>query len=77
MNGAGKIVEFGSLYRLADEVRDLRAMIRAADPKVEEWKDRLKPPQDNVLASAWQASETIARTCAVAVAKRLPFWTTG
>ena len=73
----GKLAKLGSLYRLADEVRDLRAMIRASDPSVVEWTDRLDPAQDNVLASAWQASESLARTCAVAVAKRLPFWTTG
>ena len=72
----GRTNRFGSTYRLEDQVRELRTMIREADPSTSEWTVHREVP-DQILDAAWQASETIARICAVATSRRLPFWTTG
>lgn len=72
----GKIARFGSAYRLEDEIHELRTMIKSADPRSPEWTPEREVP-DQTLGAAWQVSETIARVCAVATSRHLPFWTTG
>ncbi|MEI9982925.1 MAG: hypothetical protein WDN69_06730 [Aliidongia sp.] len=72
----GKTNRFGSTYRLEDEVRELRVAIEKADPRSVQWTSEREVP-DQILGAAWQASETIARICAVATARHLPLWTTG
>ena len=75
-NWEGKTRRFGSLYRLADELRDIRALLLRADPACAEWTAQREVPT-RILWSAWQASETVARVCAAAVERGLPLWTTG
>jgi hypothetical protein len=72
----GKTERFGSTYRLAEEISDIRAMLREADPKCAEWTALREAPSQSLWA-AWQASETVARIGAAAYERRLPFWTTG
>jgi len=73
----GDIAKLGSLARLAIEVAELRAAIAAADPASTAWSAERDVPQNDVLASAWQASDTVARLCSRALKMRLPLWTTG
>jgi len=71
----GTTERFGSNFRLEEELRDLKALIAEADPRSVEWtNDRSVPTK--ALWAAWQASETIARICAVATSRHLPLWTT-
>ncbi len=72
----GKTERFGSSFRLLEEVRELKALIVAADPQCIEWTPEREVPTKTLWA-AWQAGETIARICAAATSRRLPFWTTG
>ncbi|RBP08638.1 hypothetical protein DFR50_12424 [Roseiarcus fermentans] len=72
----GKTNRFGSAYRLEDEVRELRAAIKKADPQSVQWTSEREVPEQ-ILGAAWQASGTIARICAVATAQHSPLWTTG
>jgi hypothetical protein len=67
----------GSLARLAIEVAELRAAIAAADPASTAWTAERVVPQNDVLASAWQASDAVARLCSRALKMRLPLWTIG
>lgn len=69
----GALDRFGSAPRLMDEVGQVRARIRDADPRAVEWTARREAP-DQILWAAWQASETIARIGAAAVARHLPLW---
>jgi len=71
-----KTGRFGSAYRLYDEIRELRAAIEKADPRSVEWTAEREVP-NQILGAAWQASETVARICAVATTRHLPIWTTG
>jgi len=64
---------FGSLYRLADDVRSLASLIVAADPGADE------PPKpdvilDKVIPAAWQAADAISRVCGLAIQHRLPLF---
>jgi hypothetical protein len=72
----GKTKRFGSVYRLADEVGEIRAMLLEADARCAEWTAMREVPTQ-VLWAAWQASETVAKICAAAAERRLPAWTTG
>jgi hypothetical protein len=72
----GKTQRFGSIYRLAEEISDIRAMLQEADPKCVEWTAMREAPSQP-LSAAWQASETLARIGAAACERRLPLWTTG
>ena len=76
-NWQGDMERYGSLLRLVDEVREVRSAIAAADPAATAWTADRATPQDDTLAAAWQASDTVSRLCAVAIARRLPVWTTG
>lgn len=71
-----KTERYGSSYRLADELEELRQLIKDADPRSVEWTERRDPPAKTLWA-AWQASETIARISSIANSRHLPFWTTG
>lgn len=72
----GKTRRFGSVYRLADQVADIRALLREADPACAEWTAEREVPS-RILWAAWQASETVARVCAAGAERHLPVWTTG
>jgi hypothetical protein len=72
----GNNERFGSSLRLADEVRELRDLIRAADPRSIEWTREREVPT-MALWAAWQASETLAHIATAAVSQRLPLLTTG
>jgi hypothetical protein len=72
----GASERFGSNFRLEEELRELKALIAEADPRSVEWTNDRGVPT-NALWAAWQASETIARICAAATSRHLPFWTTG
>lgn len=71
-----KIERYGSTYRLADELEELRGLIKGADPRSVEWDERRDPPTKTLWA-AWQASQTIVRICKTANSLHFPFWTTG
>jgi hypothetical protein len=72
----GEESQMGSTFRLADELKALRAMIAEADPPSTQWtRDREVP--ESVLGAAWQASDTILHLCTDAMARKLPLWTTG
>jgi hypothetical protein len=70
----GELRRYGSTYRLAEELTDLRTLINLADALAMEW-NRDKP--DEVLGAAWRATEVIARIVAVATSRQLPCWKTG
>lgn len=72
----GRSQRFGSVYRLADQLGDLRALLREADPACAEWTAEREVPA-RILWAAWQASETVARICAAGAERHLPVWTTG
>jgi hypothetical protein len=72
----GKTKRFGSVYRLADEVSDIRALLLHADPGCAPWTAEREVPA-RILWAAWQASETVAKVCAAGAARHLPVWTTG
>ena len=72
----GKTERFGSNTRLAEEIRELKAMIEEADPHVTQWTWEAGRPED-ILGAAWQAGETMVRICTAAIARHLPFWTAG
>jgi hypothetical protein len=72
----GRTRRFGSVYRLADELRDLRAQLVQADPACSEWTAQREVPT-RILWAAWQASETVAKICAAGAERHLPLWTTG
>jgi hypothetical protein len=76
-NWRGNVQRYGSVFRLAEEVRGVRDFIASADASATCWTaEKVGEPPD-VLASVWQASDTISRLATVAVSKRLPLWTTG
>ena len=71
------VQRFGSSFRLADEVAEIRSFIAAADRRATAWNaDRYDDPPD-VFSLAWQASDMVSRLCAIARSRNLPFWTTG
>lgn len=67
---------YGSSYRLADELEELRQLIKDADPRSVDWTERSDLPAKTLWA-AWQASATIVRICNTANSRHLPLWTTG
>jgi len=72
----GRPEQFGSIYRLEEELGSLRELIGNADPQsMERSPDR--EPSEMVLHAAWQASSTLASLCSAATSNQLPFWTTG
>ena len=73
----GDVGRYGSLFRLSDELAEVRGFIADADPGATAWVADKGTPQDDVLAAAWQASDTVSRLCGVAVGQCLPLWTTG
>jgi hypothetical protein len=72
----GRTTRFGSVYRLADQLSDIRALLLQADPGCAEWTAEREVPT-RILWAAWQASETMAKICAAGAERRLPVWTTG
>ena len=74
----GNLERYGSTFRVMDELQAIRAAIADADPSATAWTaNRPTTPENNVLAAAWQASDTMARLCTAAIAQRVPLWTTG
>ena len=76
-NWLGDVERYGSAPRLMDELMAVRAFISSADPGATVATAKGQTILDNTLAAAWQASDTVARLCAAAVAQHLPLWTTG
>jgi hypothetical protein len=72
----GRIARYGSLDRLKEEIEAVRACIGVADPSATAWTAKRDTPQDDALASAWQASDAVSRLCDIAVACRVPLWKT-
>lgn len=73
----GSIVRYGSTPRLADELSAVRTLISDADPTATNWSAKRTEVPDDVLAAAWQASDTVWRLSGIAIDRRLPLWTTG
>ena len=73
----GGVERYGSLFRLSEELSEIREFIASADASAVHWTAKQVSEPPNVLASAWQASDTVSRLAAVTVSKRLPLWTTG
>lgn len=73
----GAVQRYGSLFRLADEVTEVRAFIAGTDPSATAWTAQQETPQHDIPAAAWQASGTLSRLCAAAIAQHVPLWTTG
>ena len=76
-NWEGHPGRFGSTARLADEVKAIRDFIALSDPSATAWTARRYDQPPDVLAAAWQASDTISRLCATAVTRGFPLWYTG
>jgi hypothetical protein len=73
-NWRGEIERYGSLFRLSDELAEIRAGLTAAGAAAAR-ATADQAPKPDILAAAWQASDVVARLCAAAVARRLPLWT--
>jgi hypothetical protein len=73
----GAVERYGSLFRLAEELNGVRDFIASTDASAIHWTAKQVAEPPNLLASAWQVSDTVSRLAAVAVSKRLPLWTTG
>jgi len=76
-NWRGNAERYGSLFQLSDEVAKVRDCIADVDPRAMVWTADKDTPKHDVIAAAWQASDTVSRLCAAAVARHLPLWTTG
>lgn len=72
----GRPQQFGSVYRLEDELRVLARLIGNADPSATEPTADFSEPVIT-LHAAWQAISVILRLCSTAASNHLPFWTTG
>jgi len=72
----GERHRFGSTFRLADELRDLRTLIAALDPNAIEGAESFETPLPP-LPAAWRVSEVVVKICGAAVERKLPLWTTG
>ena len=73
----GDLARFGSSHALAVEIAAVRRFIATVDPRATAWTQQTTDDPPDVLAAAWQASDTVARLCDVALSRGLPFWTTG
>jgi hypothetical protein len=76
-NWRGNVERYGSLFQLSDELDEIRTFIADVNPSATVWTADKIAPRHDILAAAWQASDTVSRLCAIAVAQRLPLWTTG
>jgi hypothetical protein len=76
-NWRGEIERYGSLFRLSDEIAEIRTSLTAAGAATTRSTTAGGAPDPDILAASWMVSETVARLCAAAVAQRLPLWTTG
>lgn len=76
-NWRGNLGRYGALFQLRDELAAVRTIILETDPAAARWTvENMTPPPD-VLAAAWQASDTISRLCAAAIDRHIPLWTAG
>ena len=75
-NWRGNIERYGSLFQLRNEVDEIRAFVAEINPGATAWTAEKTTP-DDILSAAWQASDTVSRLCAGAVAQNVPLWTTG
>lgn len=73
----GTVRRFASAKRLSVEIDVLRAFIAAADPSATAWSNQSNDEPPDVLASAWQASDTVFRLCTIALDCHLPLWWAG
>jgi hypothetical protein len=71
------VERYGSLFQLSDEIKEVRDSIADADRSAAVWTADKHTPKHDVIAAAWQASDTVSRLCAAALAQHLPLWTTG
>jgi hypothetical protein len=76
-NWRGNVERYGSLFQLSDEIKEVRDSIADADRSAAVWTADKHTPKHDVIAAAWQASDTVSRLCAAALAQHLPLWTTG
>jgi hypothetical protein len=74
-NWDGNLNRYGSVFHFVDEVTTVRAAIVSAQPSAVH--SSATENSDQVMAGAWQTSNTILRLATVAAAKHLPLWTTG
>jgi hypothetical protein len=74
-NWDGKLDRYGSVFQLVDELSTVRAAIADVQPSVIDFP--AAETSDQVMAAAWQTSNTILRLATIATAKHLPLWTTG
>lgn len=70
----GSVQRYGSLVWLAEEIGAVRAAVADLAPDATAWGARGETPEHDVLAAAWHASDTVARLCGIALARRLPLW---
>ncbi len=73
----GTVERYGSVFEVAEEIASVRDAIAAADPAVTAWTSDKPPSRGDIVAAAWETSDTVSRICAAAAARHLPFWTTG
>ena len=73
----GNVERYGSLAHLSEEVKQVRNFIADADPDAVIRGSSDERLDYDVLAAAWQASDSVSRLCAVALDRHLPLWTTG
>lgn len=76
-NWRKEVERYGSLFQLGNELDEIRTVIADVDPNATAWSAEKGTPQDDVLAAAWQAGDTISRLCTIALARHLPLWTAG
>ncbi len=63
---------FGSSYRLLDDLRDVAALIAAADPAVTSIASRCPKRGNTILEYAWMTCRIMSEFCAVAIEQHLP-----
>ncbi len=73
----GEIERFASLFQLNTEIKELRGAIAEVAPSATAWPPDKETLDRDVVAAAWQASDTVSRLCGIAMTERLPLWTTG
>jgi hypothetical protein len=77
-NWRGLRARYGSSFRLAKEIEEIRAFISDASPESTKFSEyNAADGEVSVLTAAWRASETIHKGCMRVSQHRLPLWTTG
>lgn len=76
-NWRGSPQTFGSSYRLLDELRDVAALIAAANPAVTLIASRCPKRGNTTLEYAWITCQIMLEFCAVAIKQNLPLFING